>query len=1179
MRFQRLELLAFGHFTDVTIDLSAGNYGLHLIFGPNEAGKSSSLRALTDFLYGIPGRTNDSFLHPYGKMRIGGTITSNDGRQLQCIRRKGNQGTLRDRDDVGVVAESELTSFIGDVDRDLFCSMFGIDHATLRRGGDELVQGAGQLGTSLFSSASGLGGLRDLQLSFTGSIDRVFKSSGRSGSLVESISQYKEKKDRQKETQVTADAYNKHVHAKQVATDKRNKLDQEIYALQVDKSRLERIGHSLPLITSWRSATARLEVIGNGVLLPEDFSITSSKLVTSLQKIESEKSNKKTEIESIDAQLLQLPATGHIILLADRIEEATVRLGEYRKGRLDSVRNENFRQQNEREARNILRTMGRPDDLSKVGEELRIPTSKMLHIQSLGNKYEGLEARVESSSEDLGKLHRQIAQNEKKLAETTVAPTVITLRAKVSQIQRQGDLEMQSDQLREEIQSIESELEGDLKRLSLWNGTADDLAVLATPTIETIDRFDHEWAQCDSETKSIRKRTSDAEKQLSSLEGELERLESNQFIPTDSELTERRITRDYGWSLIRKEWIEGSNDEESSKGFVAKFSGAGHLSDAFEQSVSDADRVSDQLRSDADRVASKSRILLERKQQNKEIAEIGVELSAASEAKVDIEENWNLLWQPLGIQPLPPREMRSWVMARSGIVEKVSKLNSIRRNLESNESKIASCKTDLRLELETIGVSIPTLHRPLQEILQIAQQTDKDLQSLEKNRQHYTDSLSKARTEAELAEFASEKAKSVLTEWKNEWAIEMQRIGLEPNASPDQANAVLSSVNDLFKALHEADGFRKRNIGIERDAKQFVEDVEQIAKEVDLDPASLSVDQLISRLNSDLDTARKNDAIRSQLLRQREAAASQLQTAEKSYKTLLNQVEETCRIAGCNDPEALPQAAELSRQRRELLSKLELLVEQIHKFAGNKSFDDFLIEVDTEAVNPDSIAPRVEQLDRDIRQSLEVRDEAVKGIEREANALEALDRNDDVSELATECESIAATIEDQLRELAVLRVCSVILTSGIERFREKNQDPMLLSAAAHFKAMTCDAFSGLRADLDEQGKAILVGIRAQSGESVQVSQMSDGTCDQLYLALRLASLESWLQRHEPIPFVVDDILLNFDNHRALATLERLVEIASKTQVIFFTHHRHLVELAQNNLGTDKLSVHELKSNS
>ena len=257
------------------------------------------------------------------------------------------------------------------------------------------------------------------------------------------------------------------------------------------------------------------------------------------------------------------------------------------------------------------------------------------------------------------------------------------------------------------------------------------------------------------------------------------------------------------------------------------------------------------------------------------------------------------------------------------------------------------------------------------------------------------------------------------------------------------------------------------------------------------------------------------------------------------------------------------------------MGKVEILEAQILKNTGNKSFEEFLVEVEIEAENPDSIAPRIEQLERDIRQLLDSRDEAVKGIEREANALDALNKNDQGSNLATECESIAATIEDQFRELAVLRTCAAVLAAGVERFREKNQDPVLLSAASHFQAMTCGAFSGLRADLDEQGKAILVGIRAQSGDSVHVSQMSDGTCDQLYLALRLASLESWLERHEPIPFIVDDILLNFDNARALATLKRLVVLSTKTQVIFFTHHHHLVELAQQNLATDKLIVHGL----
>jgi uncharacterized protein YhaN len=75
--------------------------------------------------------------------------------------------------------------------------------------------------------------------------------------------------------------------------------------------------------------------------------------------------------------------------------------------------------------------------------------------------------------------------------------------------------------------------------------------------------------------------------------------------------------------------------------------------------------------------------------------------------------------------------------------------------------------------------------------------------------------------------------------------------------------------------------------------------------------------------------------------------------------------------------------------------------------------------------------------------------------------------------------------------------------------------------------------------------------------------MSDGTADQLYLALRLASLEQYLMANEPLPFVVDDILLRFDDDRALATLGVLVELAKKTQVLFFTHHKHLLELVKN----------------
>ncbi len=124
--------------------------------------------------------------------------------------------------------------------------------------------------------------------------------------------------------------------------------------------------------------------------------------------------------------------------------------------------------------------------------------------------------------------------------------------------------------------------------------------------------------------------------------------------------------------------------------------------------------------------------------------------------------------------------------------------------------------------------------------------------------------------------------------------------------------------------MHEADGFRKRNIGIERDAKQFVEDIERIAKEIGVETASLSVDQLISRFNADLDRARQSETLRTQLVQQRESAAKQLETADKTYSTLLKQVDEMCRQAGCSKPDELPEAAALSNQRRVLLEKQEL---------------------------------------------------------------------------------------------------------------------------------------------------------------------------------------------------------------------------------------------------------------
>jgi uncharacterized protein YhaN len=60
-----------------------------------------------------------------------------------------------------------------------------------------------------------------------------------------------------------------------------------------------------------------------------------------------------------------------------------------------------------------------------------------------------------------------------------------------------------------------------------------------------------------------------------------------------------------------------------------------------------------------------------------------------------------------------------------------------------------------------------------------------------------------------------------------------------------------------------------------------------------------------------------------------------------------------------------------------------------------------------------------------------------------------------------------------------------------------------------------------------------------------------------------------------MPLVLDDVLIHFDDDRARAALDVLGEVARTTQVLFFTHHARLVELARAVLGPDRLAEHEL----
>ena len=158
MRIDRLDLTAFGPFTDVVLDLSEGSEGLHLVHGPNEAGKSSALRAVQQLFRGIPHQSPDNFVHAYQKMSVGSVLRAGDGSSVELVRRKGNKDTLRHPDGTPAAEGDDLLARLlaGLAPAD-YAQRFVIDRAELIEGGKEVLAGKGDLGRLLFAAAGGDG--------------------------------------------------------------------------------------------------------------------------------------------------------------------------------------------------------------------------------------------------------------------------------------------------------------------------------------------------------------------------------------------------------------------------------------------------------------------------------------------------------------------------------------------------------------------------------------------------------------------------------------------------------------------------------------------------------------------------------------------------------------------------------------------------------------------------------------------------------------------------------------------------------------------------------------------------------------------------------------------------------------------------------------------------------------
>ena len=248
MKIKSLQLIAFGPFTGRTLDFSDHSGAFHLVYGPNEAGKSTALRALRGMLFGIPVRTSDSFRHPHPKLRIGGELVLSNGEKIAFIRRKGQRKTLRGADDRSLLDEGVLSSFLGGIDQALFEQMFAIGHSDLVQGGEEIIAGGGSIGQALFTAGAGLIALQRFQQHLDHTMEALFKPSGSNPRINRILTSLKKTRKDQREALLLGKTWKTHYRNLQDATTRQAANQQRLAECKQAYGTLERIHEALPLI-------------------------------------------------------------------------------------------------------------------------------------------------------------------------------------------------------------------------------------------------------------------------------------------------------------------------------------------------------------------------------------------------------------------------------------------------------------------------------------------------------------------------------------------------------------------------------------------------------------------------------------------------------------------------------------------------------------------------------------------------------------------------------------------------------------------------------------------------------------------------------------------------------------------------------------------------------------------
>ncbi len=1167
MKIKRLELKAFGPFTGKTLLFNSNKPGLHIIFGQNEAGKSSALRALKALFYGFPQQTPYNFLHSYDQLLVGGCLENRNGEEIYFQRRKKRIGSIIDAQG-NLLDSKELLPFLHGMEPEIFESLYGIDHESLIQGGEEILAQKGEVGQALFAAGAGITSLRKVIDQFDKEAAELFKSAGQLPKINKAIRKFKELKKEARIANLSIKEWQDHQNTLRRAEAERTDLEKERENKHKELRHLQRLEQAIPELASLQAWQDQLHALGEVTLLPPAFTERYQEIGQKIRDAGSQLQRDSDRLEQIRKKCKAISFNNELLSHTDGVDDLHQRLGEYRKGQRDKPERNGMRISLRRDAA-LLLTQVRPDLVLEDVEILRPVLTKKRTIQALTTQYEVINQQLKQAQKKGKVAEQELREVNKNMEASAKVKDSQALHQAVKLAQKVGDIDTHLEKGQNEVAQGKNECLGDLRRIGLHSDNFSAFMELPLPLAETVQLFEKNYSDIAEENREQNKERKTGVKELKSARAEIKKIEYAGNIPSEEELTLSREKREQGWKLLRLQWIDGKDVDEESLTYDPEKP----LPDAYEENVGRADLIGDRLRREAERVAGRATL----RAQVETIEEILINNEKHQETldrhKQDLEKAWSKIWEPVGTVPLSPKEMNGWLAETDKLRYKVGDILKKEHALAQDARRRQDLRQSILKELEAINERAEPGTNSLGTILIFAEEVLESIACQSIYREKIAEQRKKAQQTLNQIGTDLRTTQETLADWQKQWKEALSGLGLTREISILEALDLVDILQSCFDKVKETDDLKKRIDGIDRDAAELADDVKGLLNKVAPDKLDLSLDQAILQLRAMLIQAQKDSTLFDKLSEESEALQLEVLTAEKTMQSADEQMDELLQIAKCKKPEEVAAVTARFTEYQRLQGKISDSGVTLAKIGLGISVEELTHQA--ASVDVDELPRRFDSLRQEIDERINPDINAVSQvIGEQTTRLAAMDGNARGAEIAEQMEQELARIRRLAERYAQVKLASKILQREIERYREEHQDPVLTIGSRYFADLTMNSFKGLKTDVDDKGDPVLVGIRPDNTR-LTVDGMSDGTRDQLYLALRLATLESRLDNSEPMPFIVDDILINFDDNRSRATLKALAELGSKNQVILFTHHKQIVEEAKTLQSKTEIHLHEL----